>query len=103
MQTRVQRFLSRIDDYLAGLDDDTLRRSFLNVQVKEWEARYSHFIATDGTCEPVCDSTDPVQAADFLLTIAALAKRRNALRRGHTMPEVAQRSDTILGCKFADW
>jgi len=83
---RVQRFLRRVDDYLAALDDEAGRRSFLDRQVEGWEARYSRFLATDGACEPARDSADPVQAADFLLTIAALARRRNPLRRGHSMP-----------------
>ena len=83
--TRVQRFLRRIDDYLAAPDDEAGRRSFLNRQVEGWEARYSPFLATDGACEPVRDGADPVHAADFLLTIAALAQRRNALRKGHSM------------------
>jgi hypothetical protein len=84
-QTRVQRFLRRIDDYLAALDDDAGRRSFLDRQVADWEARYSRFLATDGACEPVRDGADPVQAADFLLTIAALTRRRSALRGEHRM------------------
>ena len=84
--TRVQRFLRRIDDHLAALDDAARRRNFLDAQVNAWEARYSRFLATQGVCEPVRDPADPVQAADFLLTIAALAKRRNALRRRHDMP-----------------
>jgi hypothetical protein len=84
--TRVQRFLRRIDDYLAAPDDEAGRRSFLNRQVEGWEARYSPFLATDGACEPVRAGADPVHAADFLLTITALAQRRNALRRGHSMP-----------------
>jgi hypothetical protein len=82
----VQRFLRRIDDYLAAFDDEAGRRSFLDRQVAGWEARYLRFLATDGACEPVRDGADPVHAADFLLTITALARRRNALRRGHSMP-----------------
>ncbi len=92
-QTRVQRFLRRIDDYLAALDDDARRRSFLAAQVKAWEARYSRFLATHGACEPVRNPADPVQAADFLLTIAALAKRHNALRRRHNMPPTSRHTD----------
>jgi hypothetical protein len=92
-QTRVQRFLRRINDHLAALDNDGFKRGFLDRQVNGWEARYSRFLATDGACEPVRDPADSVQAADFLLTIAALAKRRTALTRGYSMPPTKRHTD----------
>ena len=86
-QSRVQRFLSRVDGYLAALDDAALGRNFLDRQVAAWECRYSRFLATEGASEPGRDAADPPHAAYFLLTIAALAKRRNALSEGGTMSE----------------
>jgi hypothetical protein len=41
----------------------------------------SRFLATDGASEPAADPADPPQAADFLLTIEGLARRRSALPR----------------------
>jgi hypothetical protein len=90
---RVQRFLRRVDRYLDALDDDARRRGFLDRQVDDWERRYARFLATDGVSEPVCDPADPPHAADFLLTIAALAKRRNSLSRGDRMPQTNRHTD----------
>jgi hypothetical protein len=76
---RASRFLSRIDAHLPELRDNEARRLFLDRQIEGWECRYSRFLATDGASESVANPTDPPQAADFLLTIGGLAKRRTAL------------------------
>ena len=76
---RVARFIARVDAHLPTLVDDAARRAFLDRQLAGWERRYTCFIATDGDSEPAAASADPPQAADFLLTITALAARRDAL------------------------
>jgi hypothetical protein len=76
---RSTRFIARLDGYLRRLADDAARRVFLDRQLEGWEHRYARFIATEGSSEPTVDPADPPQAADFLLTITALAARRDAL------------------------
>jgi aminoglycoside phosphotransferase (APT) family kinase protein len=76
---RAGRFIARLDAHLPTLCDDPARRAFLDRQLAGWEHRYARFLATEGASEPAADPTDPPQAADFLLTIAALAARRIAL------------------------
>jgi hypothetical protein len=76
---RATRFITRLDGHLRTLADDASRRAFLDRQLEGWEHRYARFIATEGDSEPVADPANPPQAADFLLTITALAARRDAL------------------------
>jgi hypothetical protein len=76
---RATRFIARLDTYLPKLADDGARQAFLDRQLAGWEHRYSRFIATEGASEPIGNPTNPPQVADFLLTITALAARRNAL------------------------
>jgi hypothetical protein len=74
--------------------------------IEDWEKRYARFVATEGRSEPVADAADPPDAADFLLTLTALATRRQALdtrRRSPTttqaygaLPMSALRTDTLL-------
>lgn len=78
-QSRAARFLARLDRHLSILADAPARRCFLERQLAGWEHRYARFVATEGASEPVCDSADPPQASDFLVTIAGLAARRSAL------------------------
>jgi hypothetical protein len=66
---------------LPTLADDAARRRFLDGQLEGWEHRYARFVATQGASEFAASAGDPPQAADFLLTITALAARRSALRR----------------------
>ncbi len=61
------------------LSDDAARRAFLDRHLEGWEQRYARFLATEGASEPPGDPADPPHAADFLLTITALAARRIAL------------------------
>ena len=75
---RTTRFIARVDAHLATLADHAARRAFLDRQLEGWERRYAGFMATEGEAEPTADPTDPPQAADFLLTITALAARRDA-------------------------
>jgi hypothetical protein len=87
---RAARFLARLDDHLPELAGHASRRAFLDGQLEGWERRYARFISTEGASEPVVDPADPLQAADFLLTITGLAARRAA----HTAGEDArQRPD----------
>ena len=81
---RAARFLARVDEHLPLLADDAARRAFVDRLIAGWERRYARFVATGGACEPVAGAADPPQAADFLLTIAALAARRAALGRRAT-------------------
>jgi hypothetical protein len=76
---RASRFIARVDAHLPTLSDDAARRAFLDRQLEGWEHRYARFLATEGASEPASDPADPPQAADFLLTITALAARRSAL------------------------
>jgi hypothetical protein len=78
---RTDRFIARVDAYLATLADDAARRLFLDSQLEGWERRYARFVATQGASEFAASAGDPPQAADFLLTISALAARRGTLRR----------------------
>ena len=73
---RTRRFIARIDAHLPRLADDRARRAFLARQLEGWECRYARFIATQGAS---ASTRDPPHAADFLLTIAALAARAAAL------------------------
>jgi hypothetical protein len=76
---RAGRFIARVDAHLPTLCDDAARRAFLDRQLEGWEHRYARFLATEGASEPPTGPADPPQAADFLLTITALAARRVAL------------------------
>ena len=78
---RTNRFIARVDAYLPTVADDAARRVFLDGQLEGWEHRYARFVATQGASEFAANAGDPPQAADFLLTISALAARRSALRR----------------------
>jgi hypothetical protein len=80
---RTSRFIVRVDTYLPTLPDDAARRAFLDGQLEGWEHRYARFVATQGASEFAASAGDPPQAADFLLTLSALAARRSALRRGY--------------------
>jgi len=79
---RAGRFLARLDRHLPRLKDRATRRAFLDRQLAGWEDRYARFLATDGESEPA-GGADPPQAADFLITITALAARRLALGGGN--------------------
>ncbi len=74
--------IARVDAHLPTLCDDAARRAFLDRQLEGWEHRYARFLATEGTSEFATDTHDPPHAADFLLTITALAARRIALGGG---------------------
>ena len=76
---RTRRFIARIDAHLPRLADDRARRAFLARQLEGWACRYARFIATQGASEFSASTRDPPHAADFLLTIAALAARAAAL------------------------
>jgi len=76
---RTRRFIARIDAHLPRLADDRARRAFLARQLEGWECRYARFIATQGASEFSASTRDPPHAADFLLTITALAARAAAL------------------------
>jgi len=76
---RASRFIARVDAHLPTLSDDAARRAFLDRHLEGWEQRYARFLATEGASEPPRDPADPPHAADFLLTITALAARRIAL------------------------
>jgi hypothetical protein len=78
-QSRAARFFARLDRHLSALANATARCGFLEHQLEGWEHRYARFVATEGASEPACDSADPPQASDFLVTIAGLAARRSAL------------------------
>ena len=104
---RASRFLCRIDAHLPSLPDDRARCRFLDRQISGWQARYARFLATGGASEPAANCADPPHAADFLLTIAALAARRGALagsagerptRRGCLLAAIA---DAEAGMKAA--
>jgi hypothetical protein len=79
---RTNRFIARVDAYLPTLADDAARRRLLDGQLEGWEHRYARFVATQGASEFAASAGDPPQAADFLLTISALAARRSALCLG---------------------
>src|SRR5437016_1379114 len=72
---RTGRYLERLDRHLGTLAGERARRAFLDAQIAVWEGRYARFVASDGASEPPGEWPPP-QAADFLLTIAALAERR---------------------------
>jgi hypothetical protein len=76
---RVAHFVVRLDAYLPRLKDDAARRTFLDRQLEGWERRYARFVLTEGESEPFADSANRPQAFDFLLTIAVVAARRDAL------------------------
>ena len=78
---RTARFIARVDAHLPSLQDDAARRRFLDRQLDGWERRYARFVSTEGESEFPADAVDPPQAADFLLTIAEVAARRDALDR----------------------
>ena len=82
---RTSRFIARVDAYLPTLADDAARRAFLDDQLEGWEHRYARFVATQGVSEFVASAGNPPHAADFLLTISALAARRSALGQVRTV------------------
>jgi hypothetical protein len=88
--SRCTRFLARLDAHLAGLANEQARRTFLDRQLEAWQRRYGRFISTHGAGQSIVDGTDAPQAADFLVTIAALAARRRLLgnrrRPAHKRP-----------------
>ena len=79
---RTSRFIARVDAYLPN---DAARRAFLDDQIEGWEHRYARFVATQGVSEFVASAGNPPHAADFLLTISALAARRSALGQVRTV------------------
>jgi hypothetical protein len=99
---RATRFLARLDEHLPTLADDGARRAFLDRQLAGWECRYARFIATEGGSEPVANSADPPQAADFLLTIAGIAQRQGAYARdaarsaASPITQIRQRGITMI-------
>ena len=74
---RTARYLARVDAHLPTLADPGVRRAFIDRQIEAWERRYARFVATEGGSLPA-GGCDPPQAADFLMTITALAARRAA-------------------------
>src|SRR5437868_13660067 len=76
---RTRRFIARVDAHLPRLADDRARRAFLARQLEGWESRYARFIATQGASEFSASTRNPPHAADFLLTITALAPPAAAL------------------------
>jgi hypothetical protein len=78
-EDRSTRFLRRIDAYLPRLPDNRARRRFLERQIAGWEHLYARFLVSAGASEPSICPADPPQAADFLLTITGLARRRGAI------------------------
>ncbi|MFL6797444.1 MAG: hypothetical protein ACJ8F3_08525 [Xanthobacteraceae bacterium] len=76
-QSRTDRFLCRIDRHLPTLPDRASRCAFLDGQLAGWEHRYACFVGSEGASEPAREA-EPVQAADFLMTITGLAARRRA-------------------------
>ncbi|HEY7664205.1 MAG TPA: hypothetical protein VH934_13895 [Xanthobacteraceae bacterium] len=78
---RAARFIARVDAHLPSLKDDAARRRFLDRQLDGWERRYARFVSSEGESEFFADATNPPQAADFLLTIAEVAARRDTLAR----------------------
>jgi hypothetical protein len=72
--SRAHRFLNRLDRELVGLDR-CQRDAFLRRQIEKWEARYSRFIRSQGKSEFCADPKQPIDAADFICTIAGLHKR----------------------------
>jgi hypothetical protein len=87
--SRADRFLCRIDAHLPILPDDRARRVFLDRQIEGWQARYARFLATEGASEPAANCADPPHAADFLLTITALAARRGAFAGNRGEPHMS--------------
>jgi hypothetical protein len=73
---RSERFLNRLDRELVGLDR-CQRDALLRRQIDNWEARYSRFIRSQGKSEYCADRANPIDAADFICTIAGLHKRWN--------------------------
>ena len=86
--SRAARLLARVDAALATFPTSKARRRFLDRQVEAWERRYSRFLASEGASEGVLHPADPPQAADFLLTIAGLARRRGAFTRSSEESEM---------------
>jgi hypothetical protein len=85
---RAARLLDRVDAVLATFPTSKARRRFLDQQIEAWERRYSRFLASEGALEIVLHPADPPQAADFLLTIAGLARRRGAFTRSSEESEM---------------
>ena len=73
---RSERFLNRLDRELVGLD--RVQRNAPCRQIENWEARYSRFIRSQGKSEFCVDLKHPIDAADFMLTLAGLHKRWNS-------------------------
>src|SRR6516225_7553693 len=86
--SRAARLLDRVDAVLATFRTNKARRRFLDQQVEAWERRYSRFLASEGASEGVLHLADPPQAADFLLTIAGLERRRGAFTRSSEESEM---------------
>jgi hypothetical protein len=78
-QDRCARFLVRLDTHLAALASDAARQSFIDRQLEAWQRRYGRFISMQDGCAGTIETADPPQAADFLLTISALAAKRRTL------------------------
>src|ERR1700747_3774703 len=87
--SRTDRFLWRIDAHLPTLRDNRARRVFLDQQIEGWQARYARFLAPEGASEPTANCADPPHAADFLLTITALAARRGAFAGNRGEPRMS--------------
>jgi hypothetical protein len=71
---RADRYLARLDGHLAKLPADRARRT-VELELRKWEIRYAAWIASNGATEYCAPGAEPVQATDFLLTIAGLGER----------------------------
>lgn len=75
---RTAKFAARVKAHLDTLPE-AKKLSFVQAQLRTWEDRYNHFIATEGKSEPVTDKANPPQAADFLATVLMLCALKDAL------------------------
>src|SRR5947209_15619835 len=89
--SRTDRLLARVDRHLPTLADAAARRAFLDAMSEGFARAYASFIVGEG--ERAGD--DPPQAADYMLTIVALAARRRALGGGGDAVEASGSNGAI--------
>jgi hypothetical protein len=76
MSDRAARYLTRVDNYLESLADDSDRLLFLTEQFNGWEQSFLRFqnLAQDGTLD-LSNDPNPITGADFTLTLTGLQQR----------------------------
>lgn len=77
-------FTRRLDDHLATLPSDKAKRTFLQMQLLDWEGRYADFERTQGRNAKPHPKFGVPTAFDYTETIAVIAVKLGAIKHTTT-------------------